>query len=50
MILSVAVASAQKRHTVVFYNVENFFDTINDPDINDAYCGGSVRRCATIRR
>ncbi len=35
MILSVAVASAQKRHTVVFYNMENFFDTINDPDIND---------------
>ncbi|MFI3332553.1 MAG: endonuclease/exonuclease/phosphatase family protein [Rikenellaceae bacterium] len=26
---------AQKPHTMVFYNVENFFDTINDPDIND---------------
>ncbi len=26
---------AQKPHTVVFYNIENFFDTINDPDIND---------------
>lgn len=28
-------ASAQKRHTVMFYNVENLFDTLNDPDIND---------------
>ncbi len=26
---------AQNPHTVVFYNIENFFDTINDPDIND---------------
>ncbi len=26
---------AQKPHTIMFYNVENFFDTINDPDIND---------------
>ena len=28
-------ASAQKCHTVMFYNVENLFDTLNDPDIND---------------
>lgn len=28
-------ASAQKPHTVMFYNVENLFDTLNDPDIND---------------
>ncbi len=33
--LFAAALFAQKPHTVVFYNVENFFDTINDPDIND---------------
>ena len=26
---------AQKPHMVVFYNLENLFDTINDPDKND---------------
>lgn len=26
---------AQKPHTVVFYNFENLFDTINDPEIHD---------------
>ncbi|MGL4852740.1 MAG: endonuclease/exonuclease/phosphatase family protein [Phocaeicola sp.] len=38
LLLFVAVASygyAQKRHKVVFYNIENFFDTVNDPDILD---------------
>lgn len=24
-----------KRHTIMFYNVENLFDTINDPNVND---------------
>lgn len=33
--LFVVAIFAQKPHTVVFYNIENFFDTINDPDIND---------------
>jgi predicted extracellular nuclease len=28
-------ASGQKRNTIVFYNLENLFDTIPDPDIND---------------
>ncbi len=35
MLCFVAALFAQKPHTVVFYNVENFFDTINDPDTND---------------
>ncbi|MGL4851166.1 MAG: endonuclease/exonuclease/phosphatase family protein, partial [Phocaeicola sp.] len=38
LLLFVAVASygyAQKAHKVVFYNIENFFDTVNDPDILD---------------
>ena len=26
---------AQNKHMVVFYNLENLFDTINDPDKND---------------
>lgn len=29
------MASAQKPHTVMFYNLENLFDTINDPDVRD---------------
>lgn len=35
MVLAGFEASAQKTHTVMFYNVENLFDTLNDPDIND---------------
>ncbi len=37
MVLLVALpAGAQnKRYTAVFYNIENVFDTINDPTIND---------------
>ncbi len=31
----VAAIFAQNHHTVVFYNIENFFDTINDPNVND---------------
>ncbi len=34
-LLVVAALFAQKPHSFVFYNVENFFDTINDPDIRD---------------
>lgn len=37
--LAITTASAQdkkfKVHTIAFYNVENLFDTINDPTIND---------------
>ncbi len=29
------VMFAQKPYTVVFYNIENFFDTINDPETRD---------------
>lgn len=29
------IASAQQRNTIVFYNVENLFDTIPDPDTRD---------------
>ncbi|MGL5981304.1 MAG: endonuclease/exonuclease/phosphatase family protein [Phocaeicola sp.] len=38
LLLFAAVASygyGQKRHKVLFYNIENFFDTVNDPDILD---------------
>ena len=36
MILSIGTASAQsKRYTVLFYNVENLYDTIQDPTIYD---------------
>lgn len=31
-----AQAKKFKVHTIAFYNVENLFDTINDPNINDA--------------
>lgn len=33
--LFVVALFAQKPHTIAFYNIENFFDTINDPNIND---------------
>lgn len=33
--LLIAVAFAQKPYKVMFYNLENFFDTINDPEVRD---------------
>ena len=33
--LFLAVCFAQKPYKVMFYNVENFFDTINDPEVRD---------------
>ena len=35
LIAAVVACFAQKPYTVVFYNLENLFDTINDPDTND---------------
>ena len=36
LVLSGAVAKAQsKLYPVMFYNLENLFDTINDPDVQD---------------
>lgn len=36
LLVAVVVACfAQKPYTVVFYNLENLFDTINDPETND---------------
>ena len=36
LLLLLAVACfAQKPYKVVFYNLENFFDTINDPEVRD---------------
>jgi predicted extracellular nuclease len=35
MLMTSAVAEAQKNITVMFYNTENFFDTENDPNKND---------------
>ena len=34
-LLFAACCFAQKPYKVVFYNLENFFDTINDPEVND---------------
>lgn len=33
--LLISFSSAQKPYKIVFYNLENFFDTINDPEIHD---------------
>ncbi|MFI3281343.1 MAG: endonuclease/exonuclease/phosphatase family protein [Rikenellaceae bacterium] len=35
MLLFAAVLSAQNPHTVAFYNVENFYDTLDDPTSED---------------
>lgn len=35
LIAAVVACFAQKPYTVVFYNLENLFDTINDPETND---------------
>ena len=31
----VVMCFAQKPYKVMFYNLENFFDTINDPEVHD---------------
>ena len=33
--LLISFSFAQKPYKVVFYNLENFFDTINDPEVHD---------------
>lgn len=35
LVSAIAVCFAQKPHKIMFYNMENFFDTINDPETND---------------
>lgn len=35
LLLLFSFSFAQKPYKVVFYNVENFFDTINDPEVHD---------------
>lgn len=35
VLLLISFSFAQKPHKVVFYNVENLFDTINDPEVRD---------------
>ena len=34
-VLLLTVCFGQKPYKVVFYNLENFFDTINDPEVRD---------------
>ena len=34
-VLLISVCFGQKPYKVVFYNLENFFDTINDPEVKD---------------
>ena len=44
------VAFAQKPYKVVFYNLENLFDTINDPNKNDEeYLPDGARKWTTYR-
>lgn len=46
----VAACFAQKPYTVVFYNLENLFDTINDPDTNDEeFLPDGARKWNTFR-
>lgn len=35
LLLLISFSFAQKPHKVLFYNIENFFDTINDPEVLD---------------
>src|SRR5574344_1883547 len=35
LLLIAGCCFGQKPYKVVFYNLENFFDTINDPEVND---------------
>lgn len=35
LVSAMALCFAQKPHKIMFYNMENFFDTINDPETND---------------
>ena len=35
LLASIGSVDAQKRYTVLFYNVENLYDTIQDPTIYD---------------
>jgi len=45
-----AAGFAQKPYTVVFYNLENFFDTINNPDTNDEeFLPDGARRWNTVK-
>lgn len=35
LLLAVGGFAQQKPYKVVFYNIENFFDTVNEPEVND---------------
>ena len=35
LLLAASTAMAQKTYTIAFYNSENLYDTINDPDVDD---------------
>ena len=44
------IAFAQKPYKLVFYNLENLFDTINDPNKNDEeYLPEGARKWTTYR-
>ena len=50
LIGAMLVAFAQKPYKVVFYNLENLFDTINDPNKNDEeYLPEGARKWTTYR-
>ena len=40
---------AQKPHKIMFYNMENFFDTIDDPETNDEEVPSPTVRSGGIR-
>ena len=47
---AILIAFAQKPYKVVFYNLENLFDTINDPNKNDEeYLPEGARKWTTYR-
>ncbi len=47
-IFGAIVATAQQRNTIMFYNLENLFDTIPDPDTNDTeFIPGGVKKWNT---
>ena len=50
LVSAIAVCFAQKPHKIMFYNMENFFDTINDPETNDEeFLPDGVKRWNSIK-
>lgn len=48
-LLFAACCFAQKPYKVVFYNLENFFDTINDPEVNDEFTPEGPKKWNSVK-